>query len=291
MTKDVIRHIDLHMHSTVSDGTDTPAEIIGKVRDAGIDLFSLTDHDAVKGSKEIMAHRKEGDPHFIPGAEFSARDTLGKYHILGYGFDVDHPALQTLIGRVHALRMEKVQGRLDYLKEEYGYTFREEDLAHLFAQENPGRPHIAMLMVEYGYVKTKSEGFRILGKKQFPKRQVGPEEVIPVIVEAGGIPVLAHPSYGDGDDMIIGSEMEERVKRLVAMGLAGLEAYYSGFSKKLTEELLGYAERFHLFVTAGSDYHGTNKLVRLGDTGLSDVHEAHEALRHFLTVIGEDRFL
>ena len=101
------------------------------------------------------------------------------------------------------------------------------------------------------------------------------------------MPILAHPIYGDGDDLIMGAEMEERLLRLMEFGIKGVEAYYSGFTRKMQAEMLGYADKYDLLVTAGSDYHGTNKLVVLGDNGLGNVAEAHPGLHRFLEEVGD----
>jgi hypothetical protein len=110
--------------------------------------------------------------------------------------------------------------------------------------------------------------------------------VIEGILASGGVPVLAHPSYGSGDDLFVGEEMEERLRRLMALGLQGVEACYSGFTAKLRGELLGYSEKYGLYVTAGSDYHGTNKLVTLGTTGLTGTARIPNGLLCFLRNIG-----
>ena len=102
------------------------------------------------------------------------------------------------------------------------------------------------------------------------REYLGPEEAISQILAGEGIPVLAHPFYGSGDQLVIGQEMEERLKRLTGFGLQGVEAFYSGFAPKLINQMLEMADRYHLYVTAGSDYHGKNKIVRLGDTGMEE---------------------
>ena len=257
------------MHSTVSDGTDTPAEIILRVKEAGIGLFSLTDHDAVKGSGEIKGLLKEGDPLFIPGAEFSCKDEDGKYHILGYGYDPDSEAMKALVELGHSYRISKVKKRLDFIAEEFGFVFPEEEIEKLFALDNPGKPHIGNLMVKYGYAPSKETAIKeYINKFKARSEYVRPEEAIEGILGSGGIPVLAHPSYGSGGELIVGDEMDARLRKLTGFGLRGVEAYYSGFTAKLRWEMLNFAGQYDLFVTAGSDYHGTNKLVRLADTGL-----------------------
>ena len=277
------RKIDLHIHSTVSDGTDTPERIVSLVQEAGIGLFSITDHDSVKSGKLVLGLLTEKSPGFLTGVEFSCRDQEGKYHILGYGFDPDAKALQEVVETGHAYRMEKLQARLDFLKEEFGFTFSEEDLAVLFAMDNPGKPHIGNLMVSYGYAKTKEEAIReYINKIHFANEFIRPEEAIQGILAGGGISVLAHPSYGSGDEIVVGEEMDCRLRRLIGYGLQGVEAFYSGFTEKITEEMLSFAGKYNLYVTAGSDYHGANKLVHLGDTGLDTAAEIPAGLIRFL---------
>lgn len=267
-----ISRIDLHMHTTVSDGTDSPLEIIDKVREKGIDVFSVTDHDAIKGSAMVKdALLNDRDLKFITGAEFSGKDGLGKYHILAYAYDPRSEAVNRLVDKGHALRMKKLDARLDFLKSEFGFEFSRQDIEGLYAMDNPGKPHIGNLMVQYGFAPTKEEAIKeYINKKHFGSEYLSPEEIIKGITESGGIPVLAHPFYGSGDQLIIGDEMEERLKYLMEMGLKGVEAFYSGFTKVLTDSMLSMAEKFDLYITAGSDYHGSNKLVVLGDVGYMD---------------------
>lgn len=270
--------IDLHMHSTVSDGTDTPSEIVRCVSDQGIELFSLTDHDAIKGSaqvKECLAEKKAAGaevPDFISGIEFSCKDEQGKYHILGYGYDAKTAPICDVVTKGHNMRMEKVLGRLEFLKEEFGFTFSQEDLDALLALDNPGKPHIGNLMVKYGYAENKEVAIRsYIDKKKFGSAYIRPEEAIAGILGSGGIPVLAHPVYGSGDQFVIGEELEERITRLMDFGLQGVEAFYSGFTPPMIQAVLFLASRHGLYVTAGSDYHGSNKLVVLGDTNFKGV--------------------
>ena len=111
--------IDLHMHSTVSDGTDRPEEILEKVREAELSVFSVSDHDAIKCSTIIPGLLKSGDPEFITGVEFSCKDEEGKYHILGYGYDPEAQAVQSLVEKSHSFRLEKVHVRLAFLRDEF----------------------------------------------------------------------------------------------------------------------------------------------------------------------------
>lgn len=275
--------IDLHMHSTVSDGSDTPELILENVKKAGIRFFALSDHDAVKGCEIIRSLLKEGDPEFITGAEFSCGDEEGKYHILGYAYDPESPAIRELVEDAHQLRMKKFRRRLAKLKEEFAISFPEEEVETLLQMDNPGKPHLANLMVKYGFAKDRNNAIKeVLNRLSVPSEHIPPEKAIKGILAAGGIPVLAHPFYGSGDELIIGEEMEGRLQKLIAFGLQGVEAYYSGFTAKLTAEMLKYAEKYDLYVTAGSDYHGTNKLIELGDNGHPAPEDFPEGLKRFL---------
>ena len=280
---DLLTKIDLHMHSTCSDGTDTPEQLLENVRKAGITFFSVTDHDSVEAAGMMADIRSVNDPFFISGVELSCKDEDGQYHILGYAIDPQARPIRNVVHKAHNIRMDKVVMRLRKLKEDFGITFPEEEVELLLAQPNPGKPHIGNLMVRYGYTESKEQAFReYLNDMRIPSGYVRPEEAIKAILDSGGVPVLAHPFYGSGDQLILGAEMEERLRKLIRFGLEGTEAYYSGFTEKLTRQMLALADAFGLYVTAGSDYHGTNKMVKLGETGLEETTERPENLRRFI---------
>lgn len=277
------KKIDLHMHTSVSDGTDSPTEIIECVKNAGITFFSVTDHDAVKGCEAIVESLKDDDPRFICGTELSCRDEEGQYHILGYHYDPQSDSIKDLILKGHSYRMKKVNARLEFIRNEFGFEFPKEEIDRLLSLDNPGKPHIANLMVKYGYADSKETAIRqYINKLHVKKEYIRPEDAITAILGGGGIPVLAHPCYGSGDQLILGDEMEQRLKKLMNFGLKGVEAFYSGFSEKLKCEMLSLASKYDLYVTAGSDYHGSNKLVRLGDTGMNSPDEIPEGMRRFV---------
>ncbi len=284
MTKEMEK-IDLHMHTTMSDGTDTPEEIIGRVKEEGIGIFSVTDHDAINGCLRIKEVIKDDDPKFITGVEFNCRDEGGKYHILGYGYDPLAESINKVVDTGHTFRMNKVHARLDFVQNELGFKLPKDETDELLSLNNPGKPHIAKLLVKHGYAEDKEQAMALIDKKHFASEYIRPEVVIRGIIESGGIPVLAHPSYGSGNEIIIRDELKERVTRLVGYGLEGLEAYYSGFTKTLRDEVLKLAKDFGLYVTAGSDYHGLNKLVRLGDIGIDEGETATEVNDFLLKIM------
>jgi predicted metal-dependent phosphoesterase TrpH len=225
----------------------------------------------------------EGDPIFLPGVEFSCRDEDGKYHILGYGYDPASESMRSVVAKGHRNRMNKVRARLDFLQTRFGFRLPEEELKALFKLDNPGKPHIGNLMVRLGYAKSKEDAIKnYIDQLRIRSDYLRPEEAIAGILGGGGIPVLAHPAYGSGDELIVGEELDLRVRKLTAFGLRGVEAYYSGFTRKLRSQALSLAERYDLYVTAGSDYHGKNKLVELGDTGLNEPDDVPDGMRRFL---------
>ena len=282
--------IDLHMHTAVSDGTDSPAELLARVKEAGIAYFSVTDHDALRACAEIASLLGPDDPRFISGAEFSCRDALGKYHILGYRYDPEAEPSRAVIETGHRYRLKTLRQRPGFLYTELHMPCSEEDERARFALPNPGKPHIANLMVRYGYAPDRNAAIRdYLDLLEIPDDYVRPEEAIRGILGAGGIPVLAHPCYGDGDQLILGDELDARVRRLMDFGLRGLEAHYSGFTPRICHDLLALAERCGLYVTAGSDYHGKNKLIALGDTGIIEPDLRTEGLRRFLADMGMEQ--
>jgi len=279
--------IDLHLHTQISDGTDSLTEIIENVRKAGLDLFSVTDHDSIKAGIMIPPMLEELEPEqrtaFVRGIEFSCEDEMGKYHILGYGYNSAVPGIAEVVEEGHRMRMRKTKARLEFLQKEFQFQFTEEEINELLSKDNPGKPHIANLMIGHGYANDIQDAIKnYINKKEFQNEHVRPEDAIKGILKSGGIPVLAHPTYADGDGLILGEEMEQRLQHLIGFGLAGVEAYYSGFSPKIQSECLAFADQFDLYITAGSDYHGGNKMIEIGWTNLEDMAEAPPGLLRFL---------
>ncbi len=276
--------IDMHMHTVASDGTDTPEELLNAIRKAGIGMFSVTDHDAVKSCVELNALLGEDDPFFVNGVELSCKDAQGKYHILGYAYDLNAAPILDLVAYTHDLRMKKVHKRLAALKDNYQISFPDEEVEKLLSLNNPGKPHIGNLMVKYGYVENRSEAIeKYLNQIKIKGSDaIDPKDAIEAICKSGGIAVLAHPIYGNGNQLLDESELVRRIDALMRYGLRGLECYYSGFSPKEEKLMLSLADRFDLLVSAGSDYHGKNKLIMLGDTNLENTADANTHLHRLL---------
>lgn len=277
------------MHSTVSDGSDSPEEILAKVKEHGLELFALTDHDAIEGCRRIRQILTDEDPLFINGAEFSCRDEEGKYHILGYAYDPDSEAINKLVNMGHEIRMRKARARADFVVKELGFKIPEDEIEAFMKLPNPGKPHLGNLLVKYGYAENKQQAIdEFINQARTAKEYVRPEYAIEGILKAGGVPVLAHPIYGSGDELIMGDEMDARLKKLMGFGLEGVEAFYSEFSHKMRDQMINFAAKYDLYITAGSDYHGSNKMIALGDNGLDKIEEKPEGLNKFLRRVLND---
>ena len=274
--------IDLHLHTNISDGTDTPEELLENVRKAGLEVFSVTDHDSFKGAVSISAMLREEDPVFITGVEFSCKDEEGKYHILGYGFDPSAQAINDTVRIGHGFRMEKMTARFEFLKNEFGFRFPKDEIESILALDNPGKPHLGNLMARYGFAENKDDAIsNYINKLHVNEKYIRPEQAIESILKSGGIPVLAHPLFGSGDEKISPEEMEDRLTKLKGFGLKGVEAFYSGFDMQQTAEMIDLAGKYNLYVTAGSDYHGSNKKIEIAFTGLNGSSVMPERLKEF----------
>ncbi len=273
---------DFHIHSDFSDGSDSVEEIVNNVRRAGLDAFSLTDHDAVDGCREIKKFLRDDDAFFINGVEVSSENEYGKFHILGYCFDENKKSVLDVVDFTHSVRMEKAEMRFNFLEEEYGFTFTGEEKKNIISLKNPGKPHFVNLLIKKGFVHDKKQGFEILSKLRTPHKVLTPSEAIGAISDAGGIPVLAHGILGDGSTVLSEKEITQCVEEMKNDGLMGLECFYSAFSENQKETMLSLAKKYNLLVTAGSDYHGKNKTIRLGDTNSPD----NNIMKNFYKAIG-----
>jgi predicted metal-dependent phosphoesterase TrpH len=255
---------DMHMHSTASDGTDTPVLLAEKVRDAGISVFSLTDHDTIAGIREIMSVIPEGI-RFVPGIEFSCISDAGKCHILGYNCDCDHQYFREALRAGEKLRRAKLDRRLDYLMEVCGVEITAEERDSFYRMNSVGKPHLAKFLIRKGKAETMQEAIdRFIKPSGTEDSRLPSEMVIRAILESGGIPVWAHPLGGEGERRLGREEFLREKEALVHMGLRGLECFYSRFTQEEIRGLLEEASAAELLVSGGSDYHGKNKNIAPG---------------------------
>lgn len=277
-------NIDLHIHSTASDGSLAPLEILHLAEKTGLAAFSLTDHDAVDGAREIASVKGRGTdfnnksiPFFISGVEISAAPpprikVSGSFHILGYGFDLDHPELDKALTRQQAARKNRNPQIIARLNE-MGIDISLEAVEAASGTPRIGRPHIATLMVEKGYARTINEAFdNYIGKGKpayVDKPRIRADAAITLIRSAGGIPVLAHPGLLT---VAPPGQISDLIGELTGMGLGGLEAYFPGHSDAQFKMFSDLARANGLLVTGGTDFHGAiNPEIRMG-TGQGGLH-------------------
>lgn len=252
--------IDLHLHSTNSDGSETPEELVVLGRQAGLSAMALTDHDNMGGAAAFLAACRAHGLTGIAGVEISAHveEGHGSMHLLGYGLDPGHPAVEENLGRVldgRAWRNEQIIERLNGL----GLELEWAEVQACAGEDIVGRPHIAQALIDRNYVSSVDEAFERYLAKGSPayvdRYRLYPQEGIRMIREAGGVAVLAHPFSWELDE----ARLEAGLRELKALGLGGVEAVYSGYDAGQTVTLLRLAKRLELLVTGGSDYHGLAK--------------------------------
>ena len=261
---------DLHLHSNNSDGSDTPQELLKKVLDANIENFALTDHDTVAGIS-TMKNIVPSNVKFIPGIELTSKAKGIKCHILGYNIDENNPTLLELIEKGKQLRKIKLETRIKYLKDVWDIELNKEELDWLKARKSVVKTHVANVLVKRGLAKDNIEAMKkyLDGCKTGNSRFDG-EEAINTIKISGGIPVWAHPLGGEGEEHLEKEEFLLRLKTMIDCGIKGLECYYSRYTDSEIEFLKDCANKNGLFITGGSDYHGTNKTVILGQLNINN---------------------
>jgi predicted metal-dependent phosphoesterase TrpH len=247
--------IDLHTHSTASDGLFSPAELVQRASEAGLTLIGLVDHDTTNGVAEALAAGASLGVTVIPGAEINTDlpEGQGEAHVLGYYLDVDQPAFQATLAFLRDAREKRGERMVQHLRAQ-GINVEWSRVREL-AQGTVGRPHVALALIEAGYATDVSDAFaRYLtrGKAGFVQRfKLSPEQAIGLIRSAQGVPVLAHPAG-------IAELAETILPALVEAGLLGLECYYGQYDDDTVARLLALANAYDLVATGGSDYHGPN---------------------------------
>ena len=260
--------IDLHMHSTASDGKDTPAALLEKIKSLGIRCFALTDHDTIDGvieMEDLIASDVNADVKFIRGIEFSCITSAGKCHILGYGYDWDNDAFQAVLTKSADLRRRKLEQRLDFLRQEYQIVFDEDDVSEMRRMKSVGKPHLAELMIKMGIVDSVADAVnKYIDHCPTLDSRMPADEVIHAIRASNGISVWAHPYGGVGEKQLSEEEFHAQQSCLLEIGIQGLECYYSQYAKARIDALTACASENNLYISGGSDYHGRKKFPALG---------------------------
>lgn len=250
-------YIDLHTHSTCSDGTSTPSNLIREAAEAGLCAISLTDHDTMAGVTEAIDSGRKAGVEVIPGVELSANLDGKAVHILGYGIDRFNADLQALLTELQTIREERNEQILAKLTKLNIHIDRNELTAS--SSGLIGRPHIARLLVKQKVVRNIEQAFRDYlregGRAYIAAARFPASETISRIKQAGGLAVLAHPTTLDKSR----NRLSMYIKALHKQGLDGIEAIYPGHSKTTCKWLTSLAEELALIITGGSDFHGTVK--------------------------------
>jgi 3',5'-nucleoside bisphosphate phosphatase len=256
--------VDLHTHSTVSDGTESPAEVVRQAAAAGLAAIAVTDHDSTAGWVEALAEAERIGLGLIPGIELSTREEWRSVHVLGYLVDPADPGLVAETARIRESRRARARRIVDRIAVDYPLTW-EDVLAQTTPGSTVGRPHIADALVAQGVERDRSAAFAgILHPRRGyvePHYAPTPVEGVRLIVAAGGVPVLAHPGAAGRGRVL----PESVIGELVAAGLFGLELHHRENTPDGAERVAELAELFGLAVTGSSDYHGAGKPNRLGE--------------------------
>jgi predicted metal-dependent phosphoesterase TrpH len=256
--------IDLHTHSTASDGTDSPAELVRNAAGAGLDVIALTDHDTVSGHAEAAAALAGTRLTLVTGAELSCKVGGISMHMLAYLFDPAEPRLHAARELVRDDRVPRARGMIAKLQE-LGVPVTWEQVARIAGDGSVGRPHIATAMVELGVVPTVSDAFTSEwlandGRVYVEKAEFDPFEAVRLVKAAGGVTVFAHPGAHKRGETV----PDEVIAELAAAGLDGLEVDHVDHEPATRERLRGLARELRLLATGSSDYHGARKTVPLG---------------------------
>lgn len=252
--------IDLHAHTTASDGTLSPPALVRAAARRGLAVLAVTDHDSTEGLAEAFDEaRRHPALEIIPGIEINCDVDGAEIHILGYEMDHEAGWFQEFCREQRRERRERIH-RIAAQLADLGVTIDPEEVFTLAGDGAAGRPHVARVLVRRGHVRTTREAFdRYLAAGQpgyVPRRRVGPEDAVRLIRRAGGVPALAHPGLAGRDDLI---------PSLVAAGLLGIECHYAEHSLEQTAAYLELCRRHDLVATGGSDFHGPSvSAARLG---------------------------
>ena len=258
-----MKRIDLHVHTTASDGTCSPAEVVRIAKEKGLSAIAITDHDTVAGYAEAAAEGERVGLEVVPGMEISTR-YLGPVHILGYYLDTKSPVLNEVTDWLVQDR-DKRNRKMAKLMQDDGLPVDYDEMRERFGAVI-GRPHFAEVLVELGLAENVQDAFARYverGQKYYAARNFLPiERSIRLIREAGGVPVMAHPFQYKLQD----AQLRELLDLCVKNGLMGMECRYSGYTEEQVQYLLALAKEYSLVPTGGSDFHGSVKPhIALGD--------------------------
>lgn len=281
-----MKTVDLHVHSSCSDGTLTPTELIILAKSQGLSAMAMTDHDTIVGISEAMAAGKEYNIEVVPGIELSCAYGSKEIHILGLYVDYKDRFFNDELENLRTIRTERNLQIIEKFKS-FGIEISFEEMKQLYGNAVVTRAHFADYLLLKGYIKSRNEAFeRYIGDNRpcyMPREKLTPEQTIRLITEAGGVPILAHPTlYHLG-----GAEMNKLIHYLCRSGLVGIEAIYSTYSIGEEIQMRKLAKENHLIISGGSDYHGANKpYINLG-TGRGHLCIPYDVLDNIKHIAGK----
>jgi 3',5'-nucleoside bisphosphate phosphatase len=269
--------VDLHIHTTASDGRFTPAEIVRKASEKGLVYIAICDHDSIEGVIPAQEAAKScRGITVIGGVEINTDIAAGELHILGYYCDCNNIELSNNLERLRNSRIERARKMIEKLRS-LGMNIEYARVRELAGTGSIGRPHVAQAMLEKGYIANLKEAFNKYisrgGPAYVERDKITPVEATKLILQAGGIPVLAHPFTFENPEPLI--------KELKSAGLLGMEVYYGSYSPEQVNELLGMAMKHGLIPTGGSDFHGLDTSV---EPQLGVVEVPLEAAEHLVAL-------
>lgn len=266
------------MHSTASDGTDTPAALAAKAAKAGLAAFALTDHDTLDGIDEARQAAGKIGIELIGGCEISTASEFGSHHILGLWTDQNNPFLKTFLEKARQRRALRNSAVLEKLRG-LGLELDAASLGHR-AMDKIGRPHIAQAMLDKGYVPDRktafSEYLNSRGKAYVPKSSPTPEAAIRILASTGASVIWAHPLLKP----LAEKDLEKLIRRFSAAGLSGLEVWHSSHTPEQSGLLLSKANKFGIAASGGSDYHGLAKPLIQPGVGYGNLRIPYEVLEN-----------
>lgn len=244
--------VDLHLHTTASDGRLAPRELVRMASDLGLKQISISDHDTTDGLPEAFHEaEKHTSLRVIPGIELSTDIPGDEVHMLGYFIRYDDEPFQEILGRFRRGRIDRARQMVEKLAS-LGMKLEWERVQEITGEGAVGRPHIALALVEKGYFKEPKDAFaEYLGRNGLAyvqRAKLTPSEAIQMLLQVGGVPVLAHPAYL--------TDLESTMPELKAAGLLGMEVYYAKFDPNTVEYLRHIAAQYDLIPCGGSDFHG-----------------------------------
>ncbi|PKB67919.1 MAG: phosphatase [SAR202 cluster bacterium Io17-Chloro-G4] len=244
--------IDLHLHTTASDGRLSPSELVRLVAEQGLKQVSISDHDSTEGLAEAYEEAKNfPDLRIIPGIELSTDVPGDEIHMLGYFIQYGDIEFQEILTRFRTGRLDRAKEMVEKLAT-LGIVLSWERVQEIAGDGSVGRPHIALAMVEQGYCKEPKDAFpEYLGRNGLAyaeRPKMTPTEGVEMLRKVGGVPVLAHPAYMN--------ELEPNIAALKEAGLMGMEVYYAKFDADTVEQLRNLADKYDLIPCGGSDFHG-----------------------------------